>query len=896
VLEGPVLEGGAPEGGALKEAAKGSARTNVNTDVTNCDREPIHIPGAILPHGAMLVLDDKTLDVMQVAGDVKGLLGATVEELLGHSATTVFQPQQIASLRALSANLSLLKPRHLLDPQMRVAADRPLDASLHRSEGALILEFEAADIGERFAADPLAAVQEMVEGLDAAPSTTHLCQMAADRVFNVARYDRVLVYRFMEDESGWVIAESKRDGLEPFLDLHYPAADIPKQARALYVKNGLRLITQVNYEPACLVPTDNPRTGRPLDMSQAILRDVSPIHRQYLRNMGIDASMSISIIIGGALWGLIACHHYTPRQLPRHLRAVCELFGSMFSYQLEVFEKREQFNARLTSRMVLQNLMLNLASADDYARGLTEQSPNLLDYIHGGDAIQDGHPRGGVAVSVKGELTFLGITPNNGQINELVGWLNAQMPGAEGVYSTDRLGECWEPAKAFADVASGLLVISVSPEPSDFIIWFRPELVGTARWAGEPRKAVVQGRDGDMLSPRKSFEIWKEAVRGRGQPWSPSDLDAARDLRTSLLNVVLRRITDATRERKIAAGRDRLLMAELDHRVKNTLANIEALVMQTSLSADSLSGFVEGLAARIQSMAKAHSLLSQSRWEGVAISSLLKEELDPYMRGRSAFDILGPDIVLTSKSALALSLAIHELATNAGKYGALSSPAGRVAIHWALMGNGGLKLSWTETGGPPVSAPNRRGFGSTLIERALAMETDGTAILRYLPAGVVCDVALPAASMAPFESAKGPPAAVMVSNLRTESKRGGNDIRVLVVEDSFMIISALELAFESFGWTMVGPATRVPKALAMVKTERFDAVLLDVNLDGEMSWDVAVALKARGVPFVLSTGYEIDALLPDILKGSKFVKKPFKIDELERTILDLVKFETSVGS
>jgi CheY-like chemotaxis protein len=266
------------------------------------------------------------------------------------------------------------------------------------------------------------------------------------------------------------------------------------------------------------------------------------------------------------------------------------------------------------------------------------------------------------------------------------------------------------------------------------------------------------------------------------------------------------------------------------------------------------------------------------------------------MRGRSAFDILGPDIVLTSKSALALSLAIHELATNAGKYGALSSPAGRVAIHWALMGNGGLKLSWTETGGPPVSAPNRRGFGSTLIERALAMETDGTAILRYLPAGVVCDVALPAASMAPFESAKGPPAAVMVSNLRTESKRGGNDIRVLVVEDSFMIISALELAFESFGWTMVGPATRVPKALAMVKTERFDAVLLDVNLDGEMSWDVAVALKARGVPFVLSTGYEIDALLPDILKGSKFVKKPFKIDELERTILDLVKFETSVGS
>jgi light-regulated signal transduction histidine kinase (bacteriophytochrome) len=861
------------------------------TDVTNCDREPIHIPGAILPHGAMLVLDDATLDIIQVAGDVTGLLGASPEELLGHSLATIFRPRQIENLRTLSANLTLLKPRHLLDPQMRVAADQPLDCSLHRSDGALILEFEAADIAERFAADPLTAVQEMIEGLDAAPSLVVLCQMAAERVRDVAIYDRVLVYRFMEDESGWVIAESKREDLEPFLDLHYPAVDIPRQARALYVKNGLRLITQVNYEPARLVPTNNPRTGKPLDMSQAVLRDVSPIHRQYLRNMGIDASMSISIVISGELWGLIACHHYSPRRLPRHLRAVCELFGSMFSYQLEVFEKREQFNMRLTSRMVLQNLMLNLASADNYARGLTEQSPNLLDYIHGGGAALNGHPNGGVAVSVKGELTFLGITPDSAQIHGLVDWLNVQMPSTEGVYATDRLGECWEPAKAFADVASGLLVISVSPDPSDYIIWFRPELVETARWAGEPRKLVARGPEGDILTPRKSFEIWKETVRGRGLPWSPSDLDAARDLRTSLLNVVLRRITEAARERKLAAERDKLLMAELDHRVKNTLANIEALVMQTSLSAESLSGFVEGLAARIQSMAKAHSLLSQSRWEGVAINNLLMEELDPYISGHPAFEIAGPDLVLTSKSALALSLAVHELATNAAKYGALSCPGGLVSIRWSLTEGGGLKLSWSETGGPPVSAPVRRGFGSTLIERALAMETDGTATLRYLPGGVVCDVALPPSAMAPSDAAMGVPATITFSNIKTEPKRPSNEIRILVVEDSFMIISALELAFDSFGWTMVGPATRVPKALALVETERFDAVLLDVNLDGEMSWDVAAALKARGVPFVLSTGYELGAILPAFLRNTKFVRKPFKINELEQTILDAIKYD-----
>jgi two-component system, chemotaxis family, sensor kinase Cph1 len=862
-------------------------------DLTNCDREQIHIPGAILPHGAMLVLDNATLDVLQIAGDTLSLLGVAHEDLLGRSIATIFRPQQVENLRALGANLPLLRPRHMLDPQLRVAADLPLDASLHRSDDALVLEFEAADIADRFAADPLAAVQEMIEGLDGAASIVDLCQTAAERVRNLAAYDRVLVYRFMQDGSGWVIAESKRDGLEAFLDLHYPAADIPQQARALYVKNGLRLITQVNYEPARLVPTDNPRTGKPLDMSQAILRDVSQIHRQYLRNMGIDASMSISIISGGTLWGLVACHHYAPRRLPRHLRAICELFGSMFSYQVEAFEKREQFGERMASRLVLQKLMLNLAGADEYARGLTEQSPNLLDYIHGGNATLAGRRQGGVAVSVKGALTYLGTTPDKDQIERIVAWLNVKMLETEGVYATDRLGECWEPAKAFADVASGLLVISVSPNPSDFILWFRPELVGTAAWAGQPAKTVANGSDkngtdNDVLTPRKSFEVWKETVRGRALPWSQSDLDAARDLRTSLLDVVLRRITEAARERKIAADRDQLMMAELDHRVKNTLANIAALVIQTSASANSLSSFVEGLAARIQSMAKAHSLLSQSRWEGVSINNLLMEELAPYVGGTTAFEIAGPDVVLTSKSALALSLAIHELATNAAKFGALSAPDGRVAIRWALTASGGLELSWREAGGPAVTAPTRRGFGSTLIERALAMETDGQATLRYLPEGVVCDVMLPPASLAATGAAR-TPSAVALANVQTDAAQPAKRIRVLAIEDSFMVVSMLELVFDSFGWTMVGPAIRVSQALALIEAETIDAALLDVNLDGEMSWEVAAALQARGIPFVLSTGYEIGQLLPDTLKSVKFVRKPYNVDELEKAVLDAIK-------
>jgi light-regulated signal transduction histidine kinase (bacteriophytochrome) len=852
--------------------------------LTHCDREPIHHPGAILPHGAMLVLDPDSLEVFQVAGDCEGLLGMSARGLLGHRADTFFGADQIERIRSLTAAVDLRKPRHLLDPALRIRADFPLDVSLHRSDGVLIMEFEAADTADRFAADPLAGVQEMIAGFDEAASLQALCQLAAERVREVARYDRVLVYRFMQDDSGWVIAESRGPELQPFLDLHYPAADIPKQARALYIKSWLRLITQVNYDPAPLLPCNNPRTGEPLDMSQAILRDVSPVHRQYLRNMGIDASMSISIIRAGKLWGLIACHHYSPRLLPRHLRAVCELFGSMFSLQLEARESGEQFGARLASRMVLQNLMLNLASADDYAVGLTKQSPNLLDYIHGGSSAADGTRQGGVAVFVKGQLTSLGITPSNERILDCVGWLDTHMTQAPGIYATDRLGEVWSPAAEFADIASGLLVISVSPEPSNYILWFRPELIGTVNWAGEPKKLLEETADGDRLTPRKSFEVWKETVRGRSLPWTSGDLDAAFDLRVSLLHVVLRRINDAAEARKRAAERDALLMLELDHRVKNTIANIQALVLRTSRSAESLTGFVQGLDGRIRSMAKSHSLLSQSRWEGVSMDRLLREELDAYALEHMKVELGGVNVMLTPKSALSLSLAIHELATNAAKFGAFSQPSGRVAVHWAATPDGGIDLSWTEEGGPPVTPPTHVGFGTTLIERALAMETGGRATLHYHRTGLVCQVVLPASSvLRRAEEAREEPPKEPVQ-IELDPATTSKTYRILVVEDAFLLVTLLQDLFDDLGWEMVGPATRLVDALHLAREENFDVALLDVNLDGAMSWDVALVLKERGIPYVFGTGYDVTAVLPENLNESPVIPKPYELHELQQVI------------
>lgn len=846
-------------------------------DLTNCDREPIHIPGAILPHGAMIVADRESFAIEQLAGNLPGLLGLSTPDPVGMSLRDILNEEQIERLRTLLASSTLERPRHLLDPVFRVLPDRPVDASIHVTDGSVVIEFEDAEPDDPHAIDPLACVQEMLDGLADAPDLQSYCQLAADRVRHVAGYDRVMVYRFLGDDSGWVFAEAKRDDLAAFLDLHYPASDIPKQARALYLTSWLRLITEVDYTPAPLTPTTNPRTGKALDMSFATLRDVSPIHREYLRNMGVDASMSISIISEGRLWGLIACHHYTPRRLPRHLRAVCELFGSMFSLQLEARLRSEQLAARLESRKELHQIMHALASEDDYAVGLVKQAERLLKYVSAdGLSLRLGQSQGGLAIRVNHGITTLGTTPTDDQIGALTDWLTSHMADFEGVFATDRLGEVWPPARAFADVASGLLAVSVSREPRDFVLWFREEVVETVTWGGDPDKPVEVGPHGDRLTPRKSFEAWTQTVRGRSSPWANADNDAAFDLRVSLLEVVLRRIDAAARERLRAFEQERLLMAELDHRVKNTLANIQAIIVQTGRSAHSLTEFTEGLEQRIHSMARAHSLLTKSRWEGVSLASLVEEELAAYRQQTGAMTVSGTLVLLVPKAALALSLALHELATNAAKYGALSVGSGRLSVEWTVNGAGALELLWQESGGPPVEQPKQRGFGSTLIERALGWETGGDAQLLFDPQGVICKISLPPEAVERAEPVPDAnPLEQMPSSPLVVSETPG--LRILVVEDSVLVLMLIEDILADLQWEMIGPASRISEALDLARDEQFDAALLDVNLHGEMSWPVAKVLRERGMPFLFSTGYDGSTILPEEFADNRVVNKPFKL-------------------
>jgi light-regulated signal transduction histidine kinase (bacteriophytochrome) len=548
---------------ADQPAAFGSA------DLTNCDREQIHLPGSIQPHGALLAMEPAELKVVQAGGDTMGLLGARAEDLIGHSLAKWLTPKQTSDLRGLLSSIGSMS-RPMLAFTMKVDDEnRTTDAIAHISEGYLVLEFEPLQ-ENNIPEDSLGLVQTMVRKVQQAQSVRDFCQIVVDEIRAASSFDRVMAYRFHADGSGSVEAEAKAPDLPPYLGLRYPATDIPQQARALYLRNWIRLIPNILYRPAPLLSSPDWPAGKLLDQSQCTLRSVSPIHVEYLSNMGVTASMSMSIIIDDKLWGLIACHNMSPRYLPYRLRVAFELFSQMASFQLQTKVAAEDYGVRLRSKAIHEALVVELAGKSDLADGLNRFRQKLLDFI----------PAAGVGLWLDGKFTSLGKTPKATEVAALVNWLNENM--TEGVFSTEHLSSYFPKAAAFADVASGILAISVSRSPRDYLIWFRQEIIQVVTWAGNPDKRLNVSPDGLRLSPRRSFAQWRQQVRFQSEPWNSVDVKTAEALRASLMDVVVEHMDQLARQRERAKIQQDELIAQLDTRIKEW----EAIAQELKLEGD----------------------------------------------------------------------------------------------------------------------------------------------------------------------------------------------------------------------------------------------------------------------------------------------------------------------
>ena len=554
-------------------------------DLTSCDREAIHIPGSIQPHGVLLVVDRRDFNIRQSAGDSEFLLGVAARRMSQLSLYNLFEEQVLAPITGqLRGSTQAVLPYVLFGLTPR-SGPFPLDATIHAADGEFgIIELEPARRGAISGRDPLAQIELMVSSLQLARDLNELCSIAATQLRAANGFDRVMVYEFLEDDSGVVIAEDKAPGVDTFLGLRYPASDIPQQARELYRRNWLRLIPDINYVPAALEPA-TPLNGVALDMSLCCLRSVSPIHLEYLRNMGVAASMSVSILLKGRLWGLFACHNYSPRFLALDIRVASKLFAQIFSLHLEAkIQARKSFR-RLQAGHIQEEIAVRLTRSESIGAELVADESRLLSLI----------PAGGVAVLMDGKLHTAGITPPADLITEVLAWLKGL---AKPIVSSYQLGLDFPPAARCSATASGLLAVALSRSPADYVIWFRPELVSTVSWAGNPEKAVTLGPLGDRLTPRKSFEAWQQEVRLQSEHWDEADLETARAFRGWLMEAVLYHVDLARGEREAATARQNQLVTDLE------LALVDARVVSEAKAAE--------LAAQEASRSKSEFLASMS--------------------------------------------------------------------------------------------------------------------------------------------------------------------------------------------------------------------------------------------------------------------------------------------
>ena len=658
-------------------------------DAQLCEREPIHLPGAVQPHAAMLALGLDDLTGRACSDNIADVLGQEPAAALGAAAEDLLPAALVAALRRALTDGSLADPAVPLRRTLRLGpGDKPHALTAHVHDGRLILEFELLpDRPEDFAAASALQVADAVRLLRAAPDLARAAALCADEIRRMTGFERVLVYRFDPDWNGEAIAESRvADWDDSLLGLRFPASDIPAQARALYTRAPARFVVDRDAVPAAILAGQEARNSA-LDLSFAHARALSPVHLEYQRNLGVNGSMSVSILLEGALWGLVIGHHRRPHYVTPDTRALATLLTEGFALRLHELASVEAWREQGTALAVQNTLLERLAGAEDFVAALTppgDGAKSLLDLF---DAT-------GAAVVSADRVAPLGTTPPDAELARLAAWLRTAVPAGERVFVTDDLSGHYPPALEWREIASGLLAGFVDAERRHLLLWLRPEVAATVVWGGDPRKPVIAAPAKGIVLPRRSFERWIEEQRGHARPWAPWQTGAARALAAAIEGVVIRQgrkiaeLSAKGEELARALEAKDILVREIDHRVKNSLQIVAGVMLMQArgVSDPAARAAFEGTYARVMSVARVHDTLHLAEdVESVDLGRTLGrlcQDLEEGMAGaQRRLEITAePALMVPSRVAVVLALIATELITNALKYAYAPGEEGLIEV------------------------------------------------------------------------------------------------------------------------------------------------------------------------------------------------------------------------
>jgi PAS domain S-box-containing protein len=496
-------------------------------DLTNCERELIHLAGSIQPYGCLLVVSPG-LQIIQYSENVERHLGIHGAMLVNRALGVLGGDLADVVHEAASDDLTE-RPRHVKCWTDTGGRRREHDGSVHRLKtGEIVIELEpvAPDAPVESVDELRDHLADAVQRFSGMLTIAALSDAVAQHFRNLTGYNRVMVYKFDPDGHGEIIAEAREQTLDPLLGHRYPATDIPQRARDLYIRNRVRLLTDVNYEPVPIVPRCLPTTGDELDMSLCHLRSMSPLHLQYLRNMGVTGTLVVSLIREGRLWGLIACHHYSPRHVPQAQRMVAELLAEVISTRIAAIEHYVHAQVDVLVRRLELRLMEATSTDGDWRYALFRNSRTLLQPL---DAT-------GAALFWDGEIITTGEVPSTPELQQLVERIGPNVVNA--TFACNSIERLCPDLSSLTPTASGIFAFQLSPLRPDYLIWFRKERLRTVKWAGDPAKPMIDN-DPLHLSPRRSFATWSEIVRGTASPWSHAEEALGRAIGNALVDIIL---------------------------------------------------------------------------------------------------------------------------------------------------------------------------------------------------------------------------------------------------------------------------------------------------------------------------------------------------------------------